>query len=120
MDISAVAWYSEKAKSKRQAGLLYLTHDVIIGTLPQCTLSLKWDLPVYDYIKYLCYISYIKDDLYIGFTQGKYLTPRVTLDMKNTKLVAKYYIRDKRDIYESELIEILLEAEALQDSLYKK
>ncbi len=120
MNFFAIDWYTERAKSKRQAELLFLVHNVIIETLPQCTVSLKWKLPVYDYIKYLCYISYFKDHLYIGFTQGKHLTPRESLDMKNTKLVAKYFIRDEKDIYESELIEILLEAEALQVRLYKK
>ena len=120
MNTFAIDWYGEKAKNKRQAALLYQVHELIESTLPQCTLSLRWSLPVYDLIKYICYISYYKDHLYIGFTQGKHLTKRAVLDMKNTKLVAKYHIHDERDIYESELIEILFEAEALQLRLYKK
>lgn len=116
----AIDWYADRATTEEQKGLLYLLHEQIITTLPQVQVTIKWNVPMYTYIRFICYINYHKSHLYLSFTQGKYLTPRSILDRKDVSSVAKYHIYQEKDIYESELIEILLEAEALQESLYNK
>lgn len=110
--------YVSQIENLHQQELLWQAHDCIMSTIPHCRTSMKWQVPFYSYLKDLCYINVYKDHIYVSFMQGQFLGARQNLVKMGTKMVAKYYIKHASDIAEDAFIEILLEATALQESLY--
>jgi len=59
-------------------------------------------------------MNFYKDHLYISFNAGKALDHPL-IDMSNTKMMGKYYVKEEEDLTGDDFIQILLSAAALQE-----
>lgn len=100
--------------------LIIKTNDAILSLIPHCTTSTKWKVPFYTYHKNLSYINRTKDFIYIGYMQGQLMNDHELLDKSGTTTIAKYYIHNENDLRENGFFEILLDAVALQDRMFRK
>ena len=107
--------YIHKLKYRRQEDLVIHTHEKISSNVPHCQVSIRWNVPYYRYYRPLCYINTTKDYIYVGFIDGGQLEFPDFLDKKGIKRMAKYYIRNEKDLNNSIFLEILFSAMALQE-----
>lgn len=115
MEDYPIEWYTDQCELDSQRELLWSAHEIIITTLPQYRLDLKWKVPCYSYIKMLCYLNCKGKHIYVSFFQGSLLSDRPNLDKTGTSMVAKYHIKSPKDLLENDFIDILLEAVAIQE-----
>ena len=120
MSYDPISWYIDRGVSSRQEQLLYLADEVILSLVTDCLRSVKWQVPFYTYRKDLCYLNCYQDHIYVGMIQGRQLTDHIRLVKAGTKMIGKYYVKTEKDINDQAFSEILLEAIALQDMLYRK
>ena len=115
-----IQWYLSEAQSELQMALAASTHELIMSIIPNVRVQRKWRIPVYGYLKDLCYMNYMKgEQLYIGFVNGDLMTPDPLLLREQTKYTGKYYISEESDIWDETLTRFLVEAIDIQDKRYK-
>lgn len=116
-----IDWYLTEAKSELQMALAEATHDLIISVVPNAIVQRKWKIPVFHYLKDLCYMNYMNEDqLYIGFVNGDLMVPHQLLRREKTKYTGKYYISEESDIWADVFTQFLIEAIDIQENRYKK
>lgn len=93
-----------------------------INSIPGVSCKIRFGIPFYDYKKWLCYLSpQKKGGIELCFIQGLKLDPEgVYLDAKNRKQVAGITFREAREIDQTLVRALVLEAINFENSINQK
>ena len=103
-----------------QSEVVTYLRNTITQSSPGIIESLKYGCPYYEYKKHLCYINPRKEDIVLGFVQGKKLAETNPILVGEQKQVRHIVIKKITPELDQQIRYILQEAILLNDELYKK